>query len=120
MDINRIKKLAGIIKEQDILGDLEKDPFEVEDDKLFNKETKAKKAIQYAFEKIGLEVSTVSEYPIYYDEKSREASVELDDNEVDLRQLARLYETGLSDNFRIIGSDDALYINFQVDKDIVF
>lgn len=110
MDIDRIKLLAGL---KEAFNQVE-DPDEEDrrDEERHAREAKISRVIAMAFAKIGL---PIADDGIIYFEDDREASVVLDDFEIDLDVLIKLKTTGLSNKYEIhAGADHELRIEFIV------
>ena len=103
MDIKRIKALSGLTEDND-------DEFMA----ALAREKHVEAMIRHAFEKIGLEIN-YNNHSVAYEDSTREATVDLEDFEFDLAQLNKLYATGLSKAFRIIGRSDHIAVEFVVD-----
>lgn len=105
-DISRLCKLAGIMED-----------FEESDARYF-REQKIIELIKIAFN--GLPINEYAFHNgIFYDEKSdREASVSLDDTNIELSKLLPLMKSGLADDFVIKSSRDGLTIDFHVSPEL--
>jgi hypothetical protein len=74
------------------------------------REAKIVRLIITAFAKLGLDVADV----FYQEDCDREAAVTLDDDTVDLCQLAHLQDSGLALSYRVWGTCHELHVVFQV------
>lgn len=110
MMINRMRRLAGIQEAMQI-----EDPDEEDrrDDERRAREAKIRNLIGLAFKRIDL---AIAEDGIYYDEANgREATIMLDDSEVDIDRLAALKQTGLAASYVVWGTKDGLTIMCSID-----
>jgi hypothetical protein len=105
-----------------IESNLDLDP-EAEEDALsqsYDREKHVEALIRYAFTKIGLPVN-YNNYSVSYDDSTREAEVQLEDQEVSVEQLTKLAATGLAEGsdlaaYRVVWGSDALSIHFTAAK----
>jgi len=111
-DIDRLRKLAGM---PEIQGP--DDWEDTDDDARTDRESKIKRLIATAFQRLRL---PIAEYEwggpyILYDESDRESTVWLDDSSIDLDLLVQLKKSGLSDKYEI-GMDikNGLTVTFVV------
>jgi len=111
--INDLKRLAGLTEARQIMDPDEEDRL---DDEKSARAQKIIRLIILAFQRLGLTIEEgdwTSHYVIY-EESDREAIVKLDDSEVDLAQLMKLPETGLSHRFTISVFNGSLAVGFIV------
>jgi len=111
--LNDLKRLAGLTEARQIMDPDEEDRL---DDEKSTRQQKIVRLITLAFQRLGLtiEEGDWTSYYVIYDESDREAIVKLDDSEVDLAQLMKLYKTGLSQKFSISVFSGSLAVSFIV------
>ena len=115
--LERMRKLAGLLDEDQpyILSSDEADDYDDRaDDDRFARESKIKQLIQVGFKRAGLAIADDDGPAIFYDESDREATVTLEESDLDIDRLLRLKQTGLSDRYRVHASNFALDIVFIV------
>ncbi len=104
-----MRRLAGLQEARQIMDPDEEDRRE---DEQRMREQKIRKLIAIAFQRIGL---AIADDGITYYEDDREATVELDDNHIDLALLIALQTSGLAQAYEIVGVQSALQVVFMVD-----
>lgn len=129
-DLNRIRQLAGVplmeadqhtwTPSQDELQ-AERDADEERQlaalDARADVEAQIERNIKYAFEKVGLELS--SGHNLYFDdETTMEAKVDYDVNGIPFETLMALAKSGLGRNFSIAPQGDFLIIRFTIDENL--
>ena len=116
---NDLRRLRDLIETHD--GDLIS-PHDAEladladDDARFDREKRVVTLIRLAFTRLNLPVSP-DRYAITYDETpDREAEVRLEEgvHGVSLADLTRLSQSGLAEDFRLVGGEDGITVRFRV------
>ena len=116
---NDLRRLRDLIEAHDVdlispqdadLADL------ADDDARLEREKRVVTLIRLAFARLNLPVSR-ERYAVAYDETpDREAEVRLEEgvHGVSLRDLTRLAQSGLSEDFRLVGGEDGITVRFRV------
>lgn len=117
MNLSRLKKLSGI--NEDILTPDEQEEY---DERIENakraKEDKIVNMIIMVFKKIGLRPFYETSYSVWYDDRDREATVSLEDNNIDIECFIKLKQSGLSTKYEVIGTKYALDVKFIVSPEL--
>ena len=95
---------------------------QVEQDRKFSeqvaREKRIEKLIRQAFAKCDLGIDDFRSYAVIYDEDGREARVRLNDFRFPLTKLSALTQSGLSNEFFVTASEEALCIEFVVSPEM--
>lgn len=99
-------------RQENILSDEESERMQDEEDNARRtRERKIEAIIKSVFRRLGIEISEM----YYIEESNREASVTLDDSEIDLGKISEILKSGLASNYTIsIMKEYNLSINFHV------
>ena len=121
-DINRLKQLAGIRENTDVLSDEEADEMKEREWEARNRlEKKMQQVISKTFQRVGISVRE-SDYgsfgEVLFEADTGEATVYID--ECTAAQIAALNNSGLAADYSITATSDlAIRIEFTVDPRVV-
>lgn len=131
-ELNRIKKLAGMLTESELQNDMALEANNVseidyDDDgddsaEQYAREKKVAENIRFAVEKVGMELKSGNGTNVFYSEGDDEVDIHLEETVEgwDLNKFVALAQSGIGSNFKIGVSGLFIQVRFTINPDLAY